>query len=940
MSFIKRHIGPHKKELSALLKTIKVSSLEKLVEETFPKKTLHKGDWNLPSPLTEPKVLKKIKELGDKNKIFKSYIGRGYTSCHTPPVILRNILENPAWYTSYTPYQPELAQGRLEALLNFQTMICSLTGMEIANASLLDEGTAVSEACSLAQQAHPLKPKKVFVDRFLFSQTLQVLKTRMESLGLEIEIGDFNTFKGGKDYFAVVVQYPNSQGDIPDLEPFLQKTTKQNILNIVTCDLLSLCLLKSPGEMGADIVVGSSQRLGVPLFFGGPHAAFFATKTKYASLLPGRLVGVSKDRHEKQALRLTLQTREQHIRRERATSNICTSQVLLALMSSFYAVYHGPEGLKEIASDIHRLAKKLYAILESFKLSILNKNFFDTLQWQGDKDQIQKIEQAFLDHKINIGRPEDNILSITLDETTTEEDVLQIKNILKTCLKDSPLKEKDLGIPKKYQRTSKFLTQPVFNSYHSETELLRYIHRLQNKELSLAHSMIPLGSCTMKLNATTELIPVTWENFSNLHPFAPRNQTQGYLELLQDLEKNLCELTGFTRFSFQPNSGAQGEYTGLLTIKKYHEQKAEPHRNICLIPTSAHGTNPASATLAGLKVISVQCTKEGAIDHKDLKEKLKTYGEKLSCMMITYPSTYGIFEENIHEVCDWIHEAGGLIYLDGANMNALLGLAKPAHIGFDVGHFNLHKTFCIPHGGGGPGSGPIGVNEKLKDFLPSSDFLKPSSSKQIGAVSSSALGSAGILLIPWIYIQLTGYEGLKLSGQMAIANANYIKERLKSHYRILFTGQNDRVAHECIIDCRKFKNTVGLTIDDIAKRLIDYGFHAPTMSWPVVGTLMIEPTESETKEELDRFCEALISIRKEIEQIENKTLDKSLLKNAPHTIADLMNPSWDFKYTKEQACFPLPWIKNRKFWPSVSRVEQAYGDINLFCSCSSDDLLS
>lgn len=931
MNFIKRHIGLQEESSLKLLESLKVKSLDELVKQTFPKSLLKKEDWNLPDPLPELEVLKKIKRIGAKNKIFKSYIGQGYASSHLPTVILRNILENPAWYTSYTPYQPELAQGRLEALLNFQTLISSLTGMEIANASLLDEGTAVSEACSLAQQAHPRKPKKVFVDRFIFSQTLEVLKTRMRSLNLEVEVGDFTDFKGGENYFATVTQYPNSKGDVPDLEPFITKTKKQDIINIVTCDLLSLCLLKSPGEMGADIVVGSSQRFGVPLFFGGPHAAFFATKNKYASLLPGRLVGVSKDRHEKDALRLALQTREQHIRRERATSNICTSQVLLAVVSSFYAVYHGPRGLKKIANHVHSLTKYLEEILKTFDLSILNKSTFDTLQFKSNKDTISQLYEAFLDHEINIFKVSDETLSMTLDETTTKKDLDQIKQILKKHLKENSVKKSTLEIPKKYKRTSDFLTQKVFNSYHSETELLRYIYRLQKKELSLTDSMIPLGSCTMKLNATTELIPISWECFSGIHPFAPRNQAEGYLELISELEQSLCELTGFNRFSFQPNSGAQGEYTGLLTIKKYHEEKGESHRNICLIPASAHGTNPASAVLAGLEVVTIQCTPEGNINLEDLKQKLEVHSKNLSCMMITYPSTYGVFEQGIPEICDLIHKNGGLVYLDGANMNALLGLSKPAHIGFDVAHLNLHKTFCIPHGGGGPGSGPIGVNDKLKDYLPSTNFLDKKSSKQIGAVSSSALGSAGILPISWAYIQLLGHEGLKRSGQVAIANANYIKERLKSHYRILFTGQNDRVAHECIIDCRKFKNTVGLTINDVAKRLMDYGFHAPTMSWPVVGTLMVEPTESESKEELDRFCDAMISIRKELELIEKKELDKDLFKNAPHTIEDLMN--WKFNYTKEQACFPLPWVKERKFWPAVSRVEQSYGDINLFCSC-------
>jgi len=941
-SFIKRHIGSSPEELIKMLKFLEVSSLNELSEQVLPVEIYNKDTFNLPEALSEHELLKKIKQIGSKNKVFKNYIGMGYNPCFTPGVLIRNILENPVWYTSYTPYQSELAQGRLEALLNFQTMIQDLTGMEIANSSLLDEGTATAEALVLAKNAneHKSKARKFFVDRHLFPQTLDVLKTRSQSLGWEMTLGDFKTFKGDQDYFASVIQYPNSLGSVESISRFLKNQNKQHIYSIVITDPLSLTLLTPPGEMGADVVVGSSQRLGVPLFFGGPHAAYFATKEKYARFIPGRIVGVSKDRHNQMALRLALQVREQHIRREKATSNICTSQVLLAILSSLYVMYHGPKGLKQIACKINDLSKKLYEILSGFEGLLKTPNFFDTICWElPSETQAQKLQDFFWTEQINIGRPKPNQLSWTFNETSTEEDILQIKTLLENqkivsqiqTQKQEEIKQV-IGLPKDLKRTSSYLTHPVFNSYHSETQMLRYIHQLQNKELSLAHSMIPLGSCTMKLNSVTEMSALLWPSFANLHPFAPKDQSQGYTELISELETQLCELTGFHKFSFQPNAGSQGEYVGLLAIKAYHKKNNQSHRTICLIPSSAHGTNPASAIMAGLKVIPVACTKEGSIDAEDLDQKLQTFGKELACIMVTYPSTYGVFEEGLHKICEKIHQFGGLVYLDGANMNALLGLCKPRHIGFDVCHLNLHKTFCIPHGGGGPGVGPVGVSEELKEFLPTHWTLDHSSN--VGAVSSAPYGSAGILSISWAYISLMSYEGLKQSAQVSIANANYIAKKLQPSYRVLFKGKKGYVAHECIIDFRKFKHTAGLSIDDIAKRLMDYSFHSPTMSWPVVGTLMIEPTESESKAELDKFCDALISIKKEIQKTE-QDLSFSLLKNAPHILEDALQKEWNYPYSKKEAFYPLKWVQKRKFWPPVSRVENAYGDIHLVCSCPS-----
>ena len=934
--FITRHIGPSKSEISQILKSLNVSSLEELMKKILPDEIDNQDEFSLSPPLTEQELFKSAQAKAKKNKIFKSYIGMGYKSSITPAVIQRCVLENPSWYSSYTPYQAELAQGRLEALLNFQTMVADLTGMEIANASLLDEGTALAEALALAKNANnkKIQAKKFFVDSKLFPQNLDVLKTRSEAWGWEMETGEFENFKGGADYFALILQYPDSEGSVKNISHFLNNMALDNCFSIVAADLLSLTLLKPPGEMGADIVAGSSQNFGIPLFFGGPHAAFFATKKKFIRLVPGRIVGVSKDRHQKQAYRLTLQTREQHIRREKATSNICTSQALLAVMASFYAVYHGPNGLKEIALKINNLTKKLYNILEDFKdIKILNKTFFDTLSLElSSKSLTLKVYKAFQKEKIILRKASESQLSFTLDESGTEKDILQIQKILEKTLPASLSSKKPFHpIPKDCLRTTNCLSHPVFNSYHSETEFLRYIYRLENKELSLTHSMIPLGSCTMKLNSAVELGPVSWPAFSDIHPFVPAEQREGYIELIKELEEQLCEITGFKAFSFQPNAGSQGEYAGLLAIKKYHESKNESHRNICLIPSSAHGTNPASAVMAGFKTIPLNCTKEGWMDKQDLDHKLEKYGKNLAGIMITYPSTYGFFEEGIKEICQKIHQTGGLVYLDGANMNALLGLCKPAHLGFDVCHLNLHKTFCIPHGGGGPGAGPVGVSEKLKDFLPGHFCLKEKTIA--GAVSSAPYGSAGILIISWAYIKLMGLEGLKQSAQVAIANANYMAEKLKPHYRILFTGKNNYVAHECIIDLRKFKNSANITADDVAKRLIDYSFHAPTMSWPVAGTLMIEPTESESKKEMDRFCSALISIREEIRQVEKNNNNSSIFKSAPHNIEDVLQDRWPFPYSKQKAFYPLPWLYERKFWPPVSRIENAFGDIYPFCSC-------
>ena len=961
-SFSNRHIGPTEKETQTMLDTLNCKSLNELIQKTAPSEILNCENLKLSPTLSESECLKLLKIYSYKNKIFKNYIGMGYYETELPTVIQRNILENPVYLTSYTPYQSEISQGRLQALLNFQTMITELTEMEVANSSLLDEGTATAEAISMAfNNRKNTEAKQILVDENIFSQNKEVLKTRAYSIGLEVVTSQVRNFDFNEKTFCTVIQYPDSTGAVYDYEPFCKKAKEKEIITIFIADPLSLCLLKTPGAMGADIVTGSCQRLGLPLFFGGPHAAYIATKEKYVRSLPGRIVGVSKDRHGKKALRLAIQTREQHIRRERATSNICTAQALLAVLSSMYALYHGPEGLKKIASRIHLLATSLIQSLRQMNLKLKNtKNIFDTVQVELTEKQTETIYGKLIQHKINAAKihassaqdssnpptkeNKKSILSFSINETTTTEDIKELVFLIRAGLEKAEASEENnhgtlihsVGLPTELIRKSPCLKHPVFQNYHSETRMLRYIHQLQEGDLSLAHSMIPLGSCTMKLNATTELLPVSWPEFSQIHPFAPTDQTQGYQKLIEELEQYLCEITGFSAVSFQPNAGSQGEYAGLLIIRRYHEERKDTQRKICLIPSSAHGTNPASAVMAGFTPITVNCDKEGNISHEDLKNKIKIYKNELAVFMLTFPSTFGVFEKHIPEICKWVHSAGGLVYLDGANMNALIGISRPAEWGADVCHLNLHKTFCIPHGGGGPGVGPVAVTKILRKFLPKHPIIPECGPKEgITAVSSAPYGSAGILMISWAYIRLMGAQGLKNATQVAILNANYMAKKLSQHYKILYTGENNMVAHEYILDFRKFRNSAEITVDDVAKRLIDYGFHAPTMSWPVPGTLMAEPTESEDKKELDRFCDALMEIRREIQEIENKkfSVTNNVLKNAPHTVEDALQEKWPFPYSKEKAFYPLPYVKEHKFWPKVSRVENAYGDINLFCSC-------
>lgn len=989
-SFSKRHIGLLETEIKTMLNSLNCKNLSELIQKTAPSEILNCKKLNLPAAISEFECLKILKNHSHKNKVFKNYIGMGYYESKLPTVIQRNILENPVWLTSYTPYQSEISQGRLQALLNFQTMITELTEMDVANSSLLDEGTATAEAISMAfNNKQNTEASQILIDKNIFPQTKEVLKTRAHSIGLEVVTSQAKNFNFNHKIFCAVIQYPDSTGAVYNWENFCKRAKEKKVITIFIADPLSLCLLKPPGAMGADIVTGSCQRLGLPLFFGGPHAAYIATKEKYVRSLPGRIVGVSKDRQGKKALRLAIQTREQHIRRERATSNICTAQALLAVLSSMYALYQGPEGLKKIATHIHLLATNLAESLQQINLIKNIKNIFDTVQIELSEEKAQIIYDKLLKHKINTAKISSlsttdhikhSVLSFSINETTTLEDIKELLSVIRAGLeetetlgkkKNTEIKKSRLSfqsnteknmsektkenkgtttyiennqntfvnyvkLPKELIRKSPCLKHPVFQSYHSETQLLRYIHQLQEGDLSLTHSMIPLGSCTMKLNATTELLPAGWPEFSQIHPFAPADQTQGYQKIIEDLEQYLCEITGFSAVSFQPNAGSQGEYTGLLIIRRYHEERKNQQRKICLIPSSAHGTNPASAVMAGLTPVTVKCDKEGNISHEDLKNKINTYKQDLAALMLTFPSTFGVFEKHIPEICKWVHTAGGLVYLDGANMNALIGISRPAEWGADVCHLNLHKTFCIPHGGGGPGVGPVAVTKNLERFLPKHPIISSCGTKEgITAISSAPYGSAGILMISWAYIRLMGPEGLKKATQTAILNANYMAKKLSKHYKILYTGENNMVAHEYILDLRKFRNTAEITVDDVAKRLIDYGFHAPTMSWPVSGTLMVEPTESEDKKELDRFCEALIEIRKEIQEIENKKFDtkNNVLKNAPHTLEDALQEHWPFPYPKHKAFYPLPWVKDHKFWPKVSRVENAYGDINLFCAC-------
>jgi len=939
--FENRHHGYFGEDFQAMLATVGVQSLDELIEQTVPASIRLSQPLQVCKAQGEHEFLKNFKKIAQKNKIFKSYIGMGYYDTHTPTVILRNILENPAWYTAYTPYQAEIAQGRLEALINFQTMVIDLTGMEIANASLLDEATAAAEAMTMLHALRKAEKKNAhtfFVSEQVFPQTIDVLKTRAIPLGIEVEIGNHETLDLTRpDLYAVLVQYPAQNGEIYDYTNFIAAAKEQNVFVAVASDLLALTLLKSPGEMGADVVVGSSQRFGIPMGYGGPHAAFFATKDEFKRQIPGRIIGVSVDAQGNKAYRMALQTREQHIRREKATSNICTAQVLLAVMAGMYAVYHGPKGLRQIAQRIFGLTELLKLQLQKAGFEIENQNHFDTLKIKvQNKEAIRKEAES---QEVNFRYFENEFIGISLDETTTLVDVEQIVQILikaenKAFVFDTNLAENiTLNLPENLIRTSSYLTHPVFNSYHTEHEMLRYMKSLENKDLSLVHSMISLGSCTMKLNATTEMIPVTWAELGKIHPFVPQNQALGYKEMIDTLSAWLAEITGFDAVSMQPNSGAQGEYAGLMVIRAYHQSRGEGHRNIALIPASAHGTNPASAVMAGMQVVVTKTDENGNIDLADLRAKAEQHKNNLACLMVTYPSTHGVFEEHIKEICEIIHSYGGQVYMDGANMNAQVGLTSPAAIGADVCHLNLHKTFCIPHGGGGPGMGPICMKAHLAPFMASHSVVKFNDTG-MSAVSAAPFGSASILVISYAYIAMMGGDGLTRATKMAILNANYIKERLAGHYEVLYTGKNGRAAHEMILDCRPFK-AVGIEAEDIAKRLMDYGFHAPTLSFPVAGTLMVEPTESESKAELDRFCDAMIEIRNEIREIEQGKYNQknNVLKNAPHTAQVALTENWAMPYSREKAVFPLPFVKKSKFWPAVSRIDSAYGDRNLVCSC-------
>ena len=945
-NFATRHIGPSPEDIQQMLEVLGISSLDDLIEQTVPPSIRQNHSLKLPPAQTEYAALAQLKEIASKNQVFRSFIGMGYYDCITPPVIQRNILENPGWYTAYTPYQPEIAQGRLEALLNFQTMIIDLTGLEIANASLLDEATAAAEAMSMSYGVCKNKSDTYFVSQDCHPQTVAVLQTRARPLGIKIIVGDHREFDFSEPIFGAILQYPASDGTIYDYGNFIEQAHELKALVTVAADPLSLSLLTPPGEFGADIAVGSTQRFGVPLGYGGPHAAYFATKEQYKRQVPGRIVGVSKDVSGKTALRLALQTREQHIRREKATSNICTAQVLLAVMASMYAVYHGSKGIKQIAENIHQKTVLLAQGLEKLGYSIVNEYFFDTLRVDLGTTPLETILEASQNHGIDLRVLNDNTVGISLDETTANEDLIDLWEIFaqgsdrpsfnpEEFLDDSSSSSLAVKIQNSLTRTTPFLTHPVFNSYHSETELLRYLHKLETKDLSLTTSMIPLGSCTMKLNATAEMIPVTWAEFGNIHPFAPQTQTQGYQILFAQLEEWLAEITGFAGISLQPNSGAQGEYSGLLAIRQYHESRGESHRKVCLIPTSAHGTNPASAVMCGMKVVAIACDSEGNVDIKDLKTKAEKHSQDLAALMVTYPSTHGVFEEKIKEICAIVHEYGGQVYMDGANMNAQVGLCSPGNIGADVCHLNLHKTFCIPHGGGGPGMGPIGVAAHLVPFLPGHPVIEMGGEEAMGSVSAAPWGSSSILVISWMYIAMMGATGLTQATKIAILNANYIAKRLQDHYPVLYKGKNGLVAHECILDLRSLKKSAGVEIDDIAKRLMDYGFHAPTVSWPVAGTIMVEPTESESKQELDRFCDAAIAIRQEVAEIETGKVDaeNNVLKNAPHTAESLIVGDWNHPYSREQAAYPAPWTKDNKFWPSVGRIDAAFGDRNFVCSC-------
>jgi glycine dehydrogenase len=940
--FATRHIGPNEAEKQAMLKVIGVNSVDELIDRTVPSAIRLKKPLNTGKAVSEAQYLKELKQIADQNIVFKSYIGHGYYDTFTPPVILRNLFQNPGWYTQYTPYQAEIAQGRLESLLNFQTMVSDLTALPIANASLLDEGTAAAEAMAMLfnykNKSENITSPKFFIDENTFNQTKEVVDTRALPLKIELVFGDYKSAELDESYFGALVQYPNSDGSIEDYRKFVKQAQGVNAKVVMATDLLALTLLTPPGELGADVAVGSAQRFGVPMGFGGPHAGFFATKDEFKRNIPGRIIGVSIDAQGNRCLRMALQTREQHIRREKATSNICTAQALLANMAAMYAVFHGPDGLKNIAKRVSLLARSLAHHLEQLGLTITNSSFFDTIKITGaDPIRLRHLAEA---KKMNFFYSQDSSVTISLDETTSQQDVLDIIHVFADLtnatekIDQLKLSDKLQNIPSDLTRTSEFLLHPVFNTHHSESEMMRYLKMLENRDLSLVHSMIPLGSCTMKLNSATELMPVSWPGFSKLHPFAPADQWKGYARIINELEAWLSDITGFEATSLQPNSGAQGEYAGLLAIRAYHEARGEAHRNVILIPISAHGTNPASAVMAGFKVLVTKCDEAGNIDVADLKAHAEKHKNDLAGLMVTYPSTHGVFEETIKEVCDIVHENGGLVYMDGANMNAQVGLTSPGNIGADVCHLNLHKTFAIPHGGGGPGMGPICVNEKLKPFLPGHNILPPSSTATT-AVSAAPFGSASILLISYGYIKMLGANGLMEATETAILNANYMKARLKKFYKILYTGKNGTCAHEFIVDLRPFKQSAGIEAEDVAKRLMDYGFHAPTLSFPVPGTIMIEPTESEDKAEIDRFCDSLISIYQEIKAIEDGSLSKAdnPLKHAPHTLQLITADEWTRPYTRQQAAFPLAHTRAHKFWPASARVNNTHGDRNLVCTC-------
>jgi len=949
-NFSNRHIGPKEKDISEMLEMVNASSIQQLIDETIPQKIHLKTQMNLPSALSEIRFIEHVKEIAQKNKNYRSYIGMGYYNTILPGVIQRNILENPGWYTAYTPYQAEISQGRLEALLNFQSMVIDLTSMELANASLLDEGTAAAEAMAMLFSCRSRAKKKensvkFFVSDLCLPQSIEIIKTRAVPLGIELLIGSHNDIEIDNSFFGCILQYPAKDGAVIDYSDFVDSAKENEVGVVVAADLLSLTLLTPPGEWGADVVVGTTQRFGIPMGYGGPHAAYFATFNKYKRSIPGRIIGVSQDLNGNRALRMALQTREQHIKRENATSNICTAQVLLAVMAGMYAVYHGKEGLRAISKKIHSLTAALAEGLTQLGYHQLNAIYFDTLKIGIGNVSMENIKTYSEDAKINLNYIDDETLSISIDEKDDLDDINDILEIFaKSCNHSDSIDlinevlsgdytKATARIPDGLYRKSLFMEHEVFNKYHSETDLMRYIKSLENKDLSLTHSMIPLGSCTMKLNAASELFPLSWSEFGNLHPFAPAHQARGYHIMFHELEEMLCEITGFAAMSLQPNSGAQGEYAGLMVIRAYHQSRGNENRDICLIPSSAHGTNPASAVMAGMKVVVIPCDQNGNIDVLALKEKALEYTETLSCLMITYPSTHGVYEDAIMEITKIIHDNGGQVYMDGANMNAQVGITNPAIIGADVCHLNLHKTFAIPHGGGGPGVGPIGVVEHLKSFLPNSPLVKMGGEQGM-SISSAPWGSALALTISYAYIKMLGADGLKFSTEVAILNANYIKEKLSKHFQILYTGEKNRVAHEMIVDFRMFKKD-GIEVVDVTKRLMDYGFHAPTVSFPVAGTLMIEPTESENKAELDRFCEAMIAIKLEIQEIMDGKVKvgESVLRNAPHTIELVVNDEWDFNYSREKAVYPMNWVKENKFWPSVRRVNDAYGDRNLICSC-------